>query len=61
MKTFKETVKAELDKQSKSWYWLADELGVSKGHVHNLLRKPTWDTIDRIGEVLGKKYIKTLY
>jgi len=56
--TFKETVKAELDKQGKTWYELADELGMSRSNIHNVTKEPKFCTVQRIGKALKVDYLK---
>ena len=55
---FKTTVKQELDKQGKSQKWLSEEMGLTKSTVHNIVKKPGYITIQRIGKILGKEYLK---
>lgn len=45
--------------------WLADKLGISKGHLHNVLkgdkktkRELTQDNLDKINEFLGTEFKK---
>lgn len=56
--TFKETVKKELNKQGKSWYWLSDELGMSYGNIHNITKEPKFCTVQRIGKALKVDHLK---
>ena len=58
MKTFKETIREELYKQNKTWYWLADELGMSRSNIHNITKEPKFCTVQRIGKALKVQHLK---